>query len=140
MKVIVDTVVWSLALRRSSPCDEARRELTSLIEDQRVILLGPIRQEVLSGYSEESRFARLRSKLAYFENEPILDEDYVQAARFHNDCRRQGIQGSHTDFLICACAVRLRALIYTKDEDFRRYRGVLPISLYEEGGSGNRRP
>lgn len=132
MKVIVDTVVWSLALRRSDRNDDASRELTSLIEDQRVVLLGPIRQEILSGYSEDDKFERLRRQLSYFENEPILDNDYVRAAQYHNSCRGKGIQGSHTDFLICSCAFRLQASIYTRDGDFQHYSGVLPISLYQE--------
>ena len=130
MKVIVDTVVWSLALRRSHPEEEVRRQLTSLIEDQLVVLLGPIRQELLSGYSQPAQFERLRDKLSYFENEPIADEDYLRAAEFHNQCRRRGIQGSHTDFLICACAFRLGASIYTKDHDFLQFFSILPISMY----------
>lgn len=132
MKVIVDTVVWSLALRRSNPDDTIHKELVSLIEDQRILLLGPIRQEVLSGYSDKKQFSRLKEKLSYFENEMILDEDYILAAEFHNKCRVQGIQGSHTDFLICSCAFRLGAQIYTKDNDFSFFKGVLPISLYIE--------
>lgn len=132
VKVIVDTSVWSLALRRSVPQEEVRRQLAGLIDDQRVILLGPIRQELLSGYSEKEKFELLREKLSYFENEPVQDEDYIRAAEFHNTCRLNGIQGSHTDFLICACAVRLEASIYTKDNDFERFRRVLPITLYQE--------
>lgn len=132
MRVIVDTVVWSLALRRSDPSAAVCRELTSLIEDQRVVLLGPIRQEILSGYSEDDQFERLRSRLSYFDNEPILDGDYVRAAQYHSSCRRKGIQGSHTDFLICSCAFRLDASVYTRDGDFQHYSNVLPVSLYEE--------
>lgn len=132
MKVIVDTVVWSLALRRTDPNEAVCLKLTSLIEDQRVVFLGPIRQEVLSGYSDRVKFERLREKLSFFENEAILDEDYICAAEFHNTCRRKGIQGSHTDYLICACAFRLRALVYTKDQDFSHFCEALPISLFEE--------
>ncbi|OQX20610.1 MAG: twitching motility protein PilT [Desulfobulbaceae bacterium A2] len=131
MKVIVDTVIWSLALRRGEPQEEVRQQLTSLIEDQRILLLGPIRQEVLSGYSEKAKFEKLRNTLSHFDNEPVLDEDYIRAAEFHNTCRRQGIQGSHTDFLICSCAYRLKALIYTKDDDFHLYHSALPVSLYQ---------
>ena len=98
------------------------------------MVLGPIRQEVLSGYSQPARFARLRDKLSFFPNEPILDQDYVRAAEFHNRCRKQGIQGSHTDFLICACAVRLGASIYTKDQDFLKFRKILPIMLFQDSG------
>lgn len=130
MKVIVDTTVWSLALRRSRPDREVHRRLKTLIENQLVVMLGPIRQEVLSGYSQPARFRRLRDKLRYFSNEPIVDTDYVRAAELHNACRKKGIQGSHTDFLICACAVRLEASIYTTDRDFERFRAVLPIALY----------
>ncbi len=131
MRVIVDTVIWSLALRRVNPDQMVQCELTSLIEDHRLILLGPIRQELLSGYTEENKFELLRAKLSHFEDEPILDEDYVRAAQFHNICRRAGIQGSHTDFLICSCAHRLKASIYTTDKDFKNYLRVLPIVLYE---------
>lgn len=132
MKVIVDTAIWSLALRRTEPDKNACQELTLLIEEQRVILLGPVRQEILSGYSEESRFELLRSRLSYFDNEPVLDEDYIKASQYHNLCRRRGIQGSHTDFLICACAFRLQAAIYTSDRDFQQYSKVLPIVLHQE--------
>ena len=133
MKVIVDTVIWSLALRRSHPDEEITNELATLIQDQRVILLGPIRQEVLSGYSESSKFNLLKEKLSFFENEPILDQDYLQAAEFHNTCRSKGIQGSHIDFLICACAHRLEAAIYTNDRDFNSFAKMLSIHLHRCG-------
>ena len=132
MKVVVDTVIWSLALRRTEPDDLVCQELTRLIEEQRVLLLGPVRQEILSGYSDESKFELLRSHLSCFADEPILAEDYIRAARYHNLCRRKGIQGSHTDFLICSCASRLQAAIYTRDQDFQQYSKVLPILLYQE--------
>ena len=132
MNVIVDTAIWSLALRRTEPDKNACQELTQLIEEQRVILLGPVRQEILSGYSEESKFELLRSRLSCFDNEPVLDEDYIRAAQHHNLCRRKGVQGSHIDFLICACAVRLQAAIYTSDRDFQQYSKVLPIVLHQE--------
>jgi len=45
-------------------------------------LLGPIRQEVLSGYSDKKKFEALEEKLKYFENTQITDQDYVTAAKF----------------------------------------------------------
>jgi len=65
-------------------------------------MLGPVRQEVLSGYSNKSKF----DKLKYVEDTQIVDDDYVQAATFSNTCRSKGAQGSHIDFLICAVAFR----------------------------------
>jgi len=130
MKVIVDTVIWSLALRRSTPENTVINDLTSLIEDQRIVMLGPIKQEVLSGYSDPNKFKKLKEKLSYFPNTPIVDLDYEQAAEFHNICRRKGIQGSHVDFLLCACAYRLNAMIYTRDKDFDHYSKHIPIKLF----------
>ncbi|MAE71193.1 MAG: hypothetical protein CME06_12100 [Gemmatimonadetes bacterium] len=88
---------------------------------------------MLSGCSEQAKFERLGDKLSCFENEPMLDSDYVCAAEFHNTCRKAGVQGSHPDVLICACGYRVEASIYTKYKDFQRYREGLPISLYGAG-------
>jgi hypothetical protein len=131
LKVIVDTPIWSYALRSKKEGYEAYvKELEALISDQRVVMLGPIRQEVLSGYSVKSKFEKLNSKLRYFENEQITDDDYVQAAIFSNTCRSKGVQGSHVDFLICAVAFRLKSEIFTTDKDFFHYKKYTPIQLF----------
>lgn len=132
MKVIVDTPIWSYALRsKQKKFERYVDEFENLISDQRVLLLGPIRQEVLSGYSETKKFAKLEEKLKYFENTAIIDEDYVTAAKFSNECRKKGIQGSHIDFLICSVASRLDSEIFTTDKDFEHYKKNLPIKLFE---------
>ncbi len=132
MKVIVDTPIWSYALRSKHKGYEKHiAEFENLILDQRVLLLGPIRQEVLSGYSDKKKFGMLEEKLKYFENTPIIDEDYVTAAIFSNKCRSKGVQGSHTDFLICSVASRLGSLIFTTDKDFLHYKNNLPIKLFK---------
>lgn len=131
MKVLVDTCIWSHALRSKKPEFEAQvKSLETLIADQRVLIIGAIRQEVLSGYSDMSKFETLKAKLNYFENTPLLDEDYITAARFYNQCRQKGVQGSHIDLLICAVAVRLNIQIFTSDKDFGFYQQHLPIKLY----------
>lgn len=132
MKVIVDTSVWSLALRRGDQKDSLHvRELRDLIQEYRVQMLGPIRQEILSGIRHPSQFNRLKDRLDSFPDFPILAEDYVSAARFFNLCRSKGIQGSNTDFLICAVAVRTKFPIYTTDKDFDSFSKQIPILLYE---------
>ena len=132
MKVIVDTPIWSYALRSKKDRFELHvQEFESLISDQRVVMLGPIRQEVLSGYSDKSRFEKLNSKLRYFEDTQIIDDDYVQAAIFSNTCRSKGVQGSHIDFLICAVAFRLKSEIFTTDNDFSYYGKHIPIQLFK---------
>lgn len=94
------------------------------------MVIGAIRQEVLSGYSDPNKFEILKTRMSYFENTPILDEDYITAAEFYNKCRQKGVQGSHTDLLICSVAVRLNIPIFTSDKDFGFYQQHLPIKLY----------
>lgn len=132
MKVLVDTPIWSLALRRKSHNDNAplRSELTSLIEDGRVAVIGAIRQELLSGIKEQAQFDRLREHLRAFSDTEIQVGDYEEAASFYNRCRAKGIQGSNTDFLICAIAARSEFSIFTTDEDFTQFAKVLPIVLH----------
>jgi predicted nucleic acid-binding protein len=136
MKVLVDTPIWSQVFRRKKNTDIApenilEKELTELIRELRAVIIGPIRQEVLSGISNESQFKKLRKKLRVFENLEIVSEDYERAAEFYNQCRRKGIQGSHIDFLICAAANRNGIPIFTTDKDFELYSKHINISLYE---------
>ena len=131
MKVLVDTSVWSLALRRRQP-DPAgpASELKELIREGRAHLIGPIRQEVLSGIRNETQYQRLRDALRAFPDVEIRIDDYEQAAVRFNRCRRHGIQGSNTDFLICAVAERLSMPILTTDIDFRHFAEHIPVRLH----------
>jgi predicted nucleic acid-binding protein len=133
VKVLVDTPIWSYALRtHKEKYQNEVEQLASLIKDQRALIIGPIRQEILSGYSDLKRFNKLKEKLAYFENSPIQDSDYEIAAEMCNQCRKKGIQGSHIDFLICAVANRLDVPIFTTDKDFIRYKKILSIKLFNK--------
>jgi predicted nucleic acid-binding protein len=134
MGVIVDTAIWSLALRRNTPEINAAivARLRSLINGQQVIMLGAIRQEVLSGLRTPEQFDRLRNILRAFPNLDLVAEDDELAAEFFNTCRRQGIQGSNTDFLICAAAHRRNHTIFTTDNDFRNFQAHLPIVLLDD--------
>ena len=130
--ILVDTCIWSLALRGSSAREVSIAEqLSQLIDESRVKIIGAIRQELLSGYTNKNSYNKLRQKLAYFPNEPIVDSDYEAAAEYSNFCRAKGIQGSHTDFLICAVAIRAKFNIYTTDKDFKHYAKHLPVVLFE---------
>jgi len=132
MRVLVDTSVWSLALRRGDGSGAAVvDELRRLIAAHAAAIIGPIRQEILSGVRERTQFARLEEHLAPFPDLPLLSGDYVTAAMFFNLCRSKGIQGSNTDFLICAVAVRLDLAILTADGDFTQFARCLPIILHE---------
>lgn len=130
MMVLVDTSVWSVFLRRSAPEPIVHNALKTQIEDGNAVLIGPIRQEILSGVRDQAQFDRLRSVLGSFPDEPLFTEDYELAAQMSNTCRAHGVQGSGTDFLICSVSCRLSAPIFTLDNDFQAFARVLSVSLF----------
>jgi predicted nucleic acid-binding protein len=135
VKVLVDTSVWSLALRRK-PVDLTAHErrliqhLADLIKDDRVVMLGPIRQELLSGIRSADTFERLKRRLREYDDEPLTMEDYEFAAETANTCRAAGLAGSTIDFLICAVTLGRDLRILTTDRDFERYAGTIPLKLH----------
>ena len=129
--VLVDTSIWSLALRRANAeLSYEVQELQQLISDSRVVLIGPIRQELLSGIRYQNHYDRLRNRLRPFPDKPLATSDYELAAEFFNTCRANGVQGSNTDFLICAVASKHNYSIFTNDQDFFLFQAYLPISLH----------
>ncbi|MGD1703375.1 PIN domain-containing protein [Dapis sp. BLCC M229] len=132
MNVVVDTSVWSLALRCNTPNDVISivNKLRSLITNEQVVLLGVIRQKVLSGIRYQEQFIRLREYLRAFSDLQLTTEDYELGAEFFNTCRSHGIQGSNTYFLICAVAHHRGYSIFTTDKDFDNFRLYIPVVLY----------
>jgi len=129
VKILVDTCIWSQFLRRKSPNVEIAKKLKELVKDGRAVIIGPIRQELLSGISNIKQFNHLKELLSSFENIPLKTEHFEKAAEFSNICRHKGIQGSTIDFLICAVAYLENLIIFTTDKDFENYRKSLSLRL-----------
>lgn len=132
MNVLVDTSVWSLVLRRRAPDDSAfERELTALIQEGRVVMIGAIRQELLSGVRGEVQFRKLRDRLRAFKDVLLNESDYEDAATCFNRCRAKGVQGGSIDFLLCAVCLRRKVTVFTTDQDFTHYAKIIGIKLHE---------
>ena len=136
MTVLVDTTVWSLALRRRER-DLAPRERLLVAEWAELVreggagLLGIVRQEVLSGILDADVARRLRDRLRAFPDLEVSTSDHEAAADHFNVCRAHGVQGSPVDFLLCAMALRLEVPLFTTDRDFTRYARILPLRLHD---------
>ncbi len=131
MRVLPDTPIWSAAFRRGDDLGgSAREEMLQLVKQGLVEIIGPIRQEILSGIRDRSKFETVRDRLRCFPDLELGTGDYEEAASYYNRCRAAGIQGSFTDCVICAAATRHELAIFTDDRDFLSYQTVLPIRLY----------
>ena len=126
MIVLPDTSVWSLALRRRQSADLSKDErqltakLAEAIQDGRVAMIGPIRQELLSGLRDRGQFEKLRNALHAYSDEPLETVDYEEAARFHNACRSRGVECGPVDILICAIVARRKWQILANDDGLAR--------------------
>ena len=130
MKVLVDTDVWSEALRkRRGSKSNFVSELSKLIEEGRVQLIGPLRMEILCGIRDAKVFNQLKEVLEAYPDRRLDSSIYVMAAEFYNLCRSNGLQGSNTDFILCACSVVWKFPILSKDQDFQQFGKYLPIEL-----------
>jgi len=134
MKVLVDTSVWSLVLRRRrKDISPDERELVHLMGDLirlgAVVLIGVVRQELLAGINDPAVFQEIREYLRFFEEVSLIVDDFEEAAAAHMTCRRGGITGTPIEMLICAVSMRLEVPILTTDVDFTHYARFLPIRV-----------
>jgi predicted nucleic acid-binding protein len=135
MKVLVDTNVWSIALRKQNRSPERGfivEELTDLIKNYRVVMIGTIRQEVLSGIQSIDQFETLKNYLRSFPDLTFETNDFEVAAELYNRCRSHGVQGSHIDFLISAVAINRDISVYTLDRDFENYAKYTSLKLHKK--------
>ncbi len=134
MNVLIDTCIWSLVLRRSPKKSlnlRLKEQISDLIRELRVVVIGAVRQEVLSGIRDQPQFNKVRNHLHAFPDLQLDASTYELAASFFNQCRTKGIQGSNTDFLLCAAAKQHNLAVFTLDKDFARYGDLLGIHLFE---------
>jgi predicted nucleic acid-binding protein len=141
MSVLVDTSVWSLALRRRrrhlTPAEQAVvDELSDLTKEGRVRIIGIVRQELLSGIKTPAQYEKLRVALRAFPDETITTTDHEGAAKASNTCRAKGIVSSVVDALICEIALARQWSIFTTDPDFRNYAKALSIKLHAPRATG----
>jgi predicted nucleic acid-binding protein len=130
VRLLVDTSVWSLALRRKniaslSPDEQKlRAKLVQAIQDGRVAMLGLLRQELLSGIKEKAQFETVRAALNPYLDEPITTADHEYAAQVYNQCRDQGVEAGTVDILICAVALRRGWEVFSSDRSLNRCLAV----------------
>jgi predicted nucleic acid-binding protein len=136
MNVLVDTSVWSLALRRKNESLGRREgilvaELSEVIREGRARVIGLVRQELLSGIKTPEQYERLKLYLRSFPDVAVDTSDYEEAAKAGNRCRAKGVVVSIVDILLCAVAIKREWGIFTTDPDFSNYAKVLPLQLHE---------
>jgi predicted nucleic acid-binding protein len=135
MIALVDTSIWSLALRRNhedlNSLERASvKTLDELVREGRARIIGLVRQELLSGIPDTAKFEKIRTTLRAFVDEPVDMLDYEAAAKANNECRARGVAVTAVDILLCAVAMRRDWAVFASDPDFHHYAKVLTLKLY----------
>jgi predicted nucleic acid-binding protein len=131
MRVIVDTSVWSLLLRRRTEQEHPKAEQlrTLLKEGHSIFLIGSILQEVLQGIRGSEEFEKVKASLSAAPMIALQPDDYVAAAEIWNRCRSEGRQVTTVDAQIAAACVRYDCLLLTRDSDFDYIASVSKLEL-----------
>lgn len=134
MRLLVDTSVWSLALRRDGPSSAAPQvvALVKAIESGEPILTtGLVLQELLQGFSAPKAREQI---LERFSALPLLlpdRADHSEAAALRNTCRRHGVQIGTIDALLAQLSIRHSLLMLSSDRDFQRVADHCPLRLWK---------
>jgi predicted nucleic acid-binding protein len=136
MNVLIDTSVWSLALRRKNESLSTNEqflvsELSEVVREGRARVIGLVRQELLSGIKTTEQYEKLKLYLRSFPDETVDTSDYEEAAKAGNRCRAKGVVVSIVDILLCAVAIKREWAVFTTDPDFSNYAKVLPLRLHD---------
>ena len=135
MSLLVDTSVWSLALRRDvePPEPEVVALRQALLGSDQVFTTGLVFQELLQGFAgpkDRTQLVERLSALAFLQ--PVKD-DHIKAAEIRNTCRRRGVQVGTIDALLIQLCRRNDLTLLTTDQDFRGANKHVEFKLWSAG-------
>jgi predicted nucleic acid-binding protein len=131
MNVLVDTSVWSLALRRdaSVACREVERLRHSLTGGDAIFTTGLILQELLQGFRGPKDRRQILDRFAAL---PLIipdKKDHIEAAELKTKLREKGVQVGMIDVLLAQLCLRHSLSMLSTDNDFRHIAQHVPLSL-----------
>lgn len=135
MTLLVDTSVWSLALRRDTvpATPEVRALRDALLGAAQVVTTGLILQELLQGFSRPKARIELIQAFASLAFLQPDRQDHIDAAEVRNACRRRGVQLGTVDALLVQLCIRHELTMLTTDHDFGSAARHVKLSLWRSG-------
>ncbi len=132
MTLLVDTSVWSLALRRDGSTDDAQvRALhDALAGADSVVTTGLVLQELLQGFNGPRAASAIVDRFAAL---PVIApdrHDHIAAAEVRNACRRAGVQIGTIDALLIQLCGRHDLTLLSTDNDFAHAARHVPFRLW----------
>jgi predicted nucleic acid-binding protein len=131
VNILVDTSVWSLALRRDSTpdCQAVSRLKAALNDGENVFTTGLILQELLQGFKGSKARRRI---IEDFSSLPLIipeKRDHIDAADLKVKLRQKGLQVGTIDVLLAQLCLRYRLSLLSTDKDFLQIAKHAPLVL-----------
>lgn len=138
MSLLVDTSVWSLALRRDGHqgLPEVQKLQQALALGQPVVTTGLILQELLQGFNGPKATAAIIERFSVL---PVITpeaSDHIKAAEIRNSCRRAGVQIGTIDAVLIAICQRYEYTLLSADQDFVHAQKCVSFSLWVASAPG----
>lgn len=132
MTLLVDTSVWSLALRRDGcvAAPEVRTLQDAIAGADTLVTTGLVLQELLQGFNGPRAAAAIIER---FQALPIIApdrQDHIAAAEVRNACRRAGAQIGTIDALLIQLCGRHDLTLLSTDQDFAHAARHVPFRLW----------
>ena len=134
MTLLVDTSVWSLALRRDEASNAPQvAALRSALEggEEIVVTTGLVLQELLQGFTGPRARRDIVERFAALPMVSPDREDHIDAAALRNACRRSGVQLGTIDALLAQLCIRHGLTMLTADNDFVRAASHCPLKVWK---------
>ena len=134
MMLLVDTSVWSLALRRDGASDVPQvRILRDALSSgsHPVVTTGVVLQELLQGFNGPKAVEVIVER---FRALPFISpdrQDHIAAAEIRNACRRAGVQVGTIDALLIQLCARHELTLLSTDMDFVHAARHVPLRLWQ---------
>jgi predicted nucleic acid-binding protein len=140
MTILVDTSVWSLALRRDAEADEPEVVALkdALLGNEVVVTTGLVLQELLQGFAGPKAQTQIVQRFAAL---PLIQpdrDDHIAAAGVRNACRRVGVQVGSIDALIAQLCIRHELALLTTDKDFVHAAKHCPLIIWPAKARGRK--
>jgi predicted nucleic acid-binding protein len=132
LTILVDTSVWSLALRRDTPAasKEVDELMRSLERGEIIVTTGLILQELLQGFAGPQARAQIVER---FSALPLLvptRQDHIEAAELRNRCRRAGVQAGTIDALLAQLCIGHDLTMLASDNDFKNIANHCSLKVW----------
>jgi predicted nucleic acid-binding protein len=135
---MVDTSVWSLALRRDAVGDapEVAALRGALQNGESIVTTGLVLQELLQGFSGPRDRSRIIERFGAI---PLISpdrQDHIDAAALRNLCRRAGLQVGTIDAILAQLCIRHDLTMLTTDKDFAGIARHASLRIRKPRGHG----